>query len=135
MAARGPAACSLRFRLAGAAATAEPASPYRGPPAFCTQFQVFRRRAIAVAYMDSGELDKFLAEVRQRADEMVAQLDTIDRTCLPPIAKRVYDDTRQSATEVLTLTSASVLALLSEACERSGRELTHDELLELLGLR
>jgi hypothetical protein len=85
--------------------------------------------------MDSGELDAFLAEVRERAREMIARLDAIDRASLPPIARGVYDDTRRSAENVLTLTSERVLTLLLEACDRAGRELTHDELLGLLELQ
>lgn len=85
--------------------------------------------------MDSGELDALLAEVRKRVGEMIAQLDAIDRAALPPIARRMHDDARRNAEQVLTLTSERVLTLLSEACDRAGRELTHDEFLGLLELQ
>jgi hypothetical protein len=47
----------------------------------------------------------------------------------------MYDGTRRNAEEVLTLTSDRTLSLLADACERAGRELTHAELLGLLGLQ
>ena len=47
----------------------------------------------------------------------------------------MYDDTRRQADELRALTSDRVLALLEDACERAGRELTHSKLRALSGLQ
>ena len=84
--------------------------------------------------MTVKELETFIAAVRADIDEAIVELAAMDVDNLPPEVKAGYDDHLRGWVELRRMTDEEIVALIGAAWKQAGRELTLDELLDLIGL-
>ena len=83
--------------------------------------------------MTAADLIASAAKIRAEATTALARLDTIDRDTLSPQLRADYDAVRSNWLKLLAMTADDVVDLHVAACEAAGRELTEEELRELVG--